>query len=118
MYLRVAVRSVEAWLLADREAIGRMLGVSVARIPPNPDSLAAPKQTLVDLARRARRRTVREDMVPRPGSGRSEGPAYASRIIEFADRSWRPALAQNASNSLCRCLTALRKMCEEPMIDS
>jgi hypothetical protein len=36
---------------------------------------------VVELARYSRRRDIREDMVPRPGSGRSVGAAYTSRLI-------------------------------------
>jgi hypothetical protein len=34
------------------------------------------KEAMVDLARRSRRRDIREDMMPRSGSERSVGPTY------------------------------------------
>ena len=83
MCLRVAVRQVEAWLLADRERLAKFLSVSTSRIPHNPESVEHPKNTLVEIARYSRRRDIREDMVPRPGSGRAVGPAYTARLIEF-----------------------------------
>ena len=83
MCLRVAVRQVEAWLLADRERLSKFLSVSTSRIPHNPESVEQPKIALVEIARYSRRRDIREDMVPRPGSGRSVGPAYTARLIEF-----------------------------------
>jgi len=110
MLFRVAVRTVEAWLLADAEQIAQFLRVSVARVPRFPDSLIDPKRTLIDLARHSGSRAMREDMVPRPKTGRSEGPAYASRIMEFARGSWRPSIAQNHSDSLRRCREALRRL--------
>jgi hypothetical protein len=61
----------------------------------------------VDLAARSRRRAIREDMVPRSGSGRSVGQAYASRLIEFVDGYWRPEMAANNSDSLRRCCERL-----------
>jgi hypothetical protein len=39
MFCRVAVRAVEAWLLADRDRIAAMLGVTPQQISRNPDSL-------------------------------------------------------------------------------
>lgn len=93
---RVAVREVEAWLLADAERMARFLSVPPARVPREPESLADPKRSLVDLARASRRRDIREDMVPRPASGRPIGPAYTSRLIEFArdpEAGWRPGVA-------------------------
>jgi len=103
MCFRVAVREVEAWLLADRQSMSQFLGVTLAKVPQDPDSLDNPKGFLVDLARRSRFRDLREDMVPRPASGRSEGPAYASRMIEFAGQHWRPSVAEKSSESLRRC---------------
>jgi len=83
MQLRVAVRAVEAWLLADAERLADFLGIRAAKIPPNPDAEPDPKTTLVNLARRSRRRAIREDIVPREGSGSRVGPGYAGRLIEF-----------------------------------
>jgi hypothetical protein len=107
MCFRVAVHEVEAWLLADRQQMARFLGVNPAKIPQTPDSLGDPKRTLVNLARDSPRRDLREDMVPRPNSGRWEGPAYASRLIEFVHRFWRPSAAESRSESLRRCRLAL-----------
>ena len=42
-------------------------------------------------------------MVPRPGSGRLVGPAYASRLIEYAEAHWRPEVAGQCTDSLRRC---------------
>jgi len=67
---------------------------------------------MVDLARRSRRRTIREDMVPREGSGREVGPAYSSRMIEFVRNAWSPEAAMEASDSLCRCVECLIELIE------
>ena len=100
MCLRVAVHQVEAWLLADRDNIARFLGVAASRVPRHVETLTNAKEAMVDLARRSRRRDIREDMVPRPGSGRSAGPAYASRLIEFAQGMWNPQKPARPSDSL------------------
>jgi hypothetical protein len=111
MCFRVAVRAVEAWLLADGEAIAGFLGVARTAIPAtSPDDLDDPKRTLVDLASKSRRREIREDMVPRPASGRSVGPAYASRLIEFATSAWRPEAAAERSQSLRRAIASLERL--------
>jgi hypothetical protein len=108
MFFRVAVREVESWLLADRVTMAHFLGLPVVKLPRTPDSLDDPKRTVVDLSRHSRRREIREDMVPRPGAGRSEGPAYSSRLIEFAQTVWRPSIAAEHSDSLRRCCSRLR----------
>lgn len=89
MCLRVAVRAVESWLLADRKGLARFISVPHHRLPAAPDHLADPKQTMVDLARASRRAEIRQDLVPRPGSGRRVGPGYTLSV----DRVRAEALA-------------------------
>jgi len=113
MCFRVAVRTVEAWLLADYERLSEFMNVDAGRIPKDPEKLADPKKTLVELARHSRSSVMREDMVPRSGSGRLVGPAYTSRLIEFVtnvEEGWRPPVAAECSRSLNHCLQRLRKL--------
>lgn len=110
MCFRVAVREVETWLLADSERLAEFLGVSVSKFPSHPEALSAPKQTLINLARRSRRTTIREDIVPRTKSGRAVGVLYTSRLAEFATNLWRPRIAERNSESLHRCNQCLRSL--------
>jgi len=110
---RVAVRKVEAWLLADADSLASFLSVGRNSIPTNPEQLYDPKMTMVNLARRSRRLAIRRDMVPREGSGRSVGPAYTSRLIEFVQTSWRPKTAIGKAESLRRAILCLRRMIEK-----
>jgi len=100
----IAVREIEAWLLADRNNIAAFLGVARSKVPSSPEQLADPKQAMVNLARQSRRAAIRMDMVPREGSGRSIGPAYPSRVAEFARAHWDPMVAAVASESLRRAI--------------
>ena len=111
MRLRIAVREVETWLLGDRERIAGFLGISGARVPLDPEALPDPKGTVVGLARRSRKRDIREGLVPREGSGRVVGSEYTSRLIEFvidAKSGWRPLVASKSVKSLKHCLERLR----------
>jgi hypothetical protein len=113
MFFRIAVREVEAWLLGDQERISAFLGVTISKIPQNPEMHDDPKHLMIELAANSRRREIREDMVPRPGSGRKIGPAYPSRLIEFATNrrsGWRPEVAARNSDSLNRCLRRLNSL--------
>jgi hypothetical protein len=113
MRLRVAVRALEAWLLADTERIAKFLAVPVAEIPADPDRVADPKRFMVQIARSSRRRAIREDMVPNIGSGQHVGPAYTSRMIEFiqsVESGWRPNVAAGNSDSLRRCISAISNL--------
>lgn len=110
MCFRIAVREIESWLLSDRANLARFLGVPVSRIPQASESLPSPKRAMVELARMSRRRKIREDIAPRPGSGRSVGPAYTSRLIEFVETAWEPQTAAQGSNSLRRCCLRLSEL--------
>lgn len=117
MHLRIAVRAVETWLLADRERASQFLAVSPALVPANPDLEPDPKAKVVQLARRSRRRDVRNGLVPREGTKTRIGPAYTSSVSEFfadAQNGWRPEIASMYSPSLLRCMGALRRLASGP----
>jgi len=102
MRLQVAVREVEAWLLADTEQMARFLSVASHHLPENPEMLENAKRSIVDLARRSRRMDIRRGLVPRDGSGREVGAAFTASMIEFVTRFWRPEVAESRSDSLRR----------------
>lgn len=108
MRLRVAVREIEAWLLADRVGIAAFLSVSRDRIPRSVDELVNPKSLMINVASRSRRRAIREGMPPRAASGRSIGPLYVTELSRFVREHWDVDEAALASSSLCRCIRALR----------
>jgi hypothetical protein len=113
MRFRVVVREIEAWLLADRERFTSFFAVPASAVPDQPDELPDPKLTLLAAVTRSRRKAIRVDMLPRPGSGRHVGAAYTSRLIEFAsdsDQGWRPDVAADRSPSLSSCLTRLESL--------
>ncbi|MAE71739.1 MAG: hypothetical protein CME06_14880 [Gemmatimonadetes bacterium] len=107
---RVAVRAIEAWLMADAETLAPFLGVGRSHVPRDPEAAADPKRELIDLARRSRRRAIREDMVPREGSGRRVGPAYSSTLIEYVGTRWRPKTAARHAKSLRRAIACLERL--------
>jgi len=99
--------------MTDRELLARFLAIDTSRVPHNPESVDHPKNMMVDLARHSRRREIREDMVPRPGSARAVGPSYTARLIEFVTgtkASWRPEVAARHSQSVNRSLRCLRRI--------
>src|SRR5258708_6816344 len=76
MCFRIVVHEVESWLLGDAEHIASFLGVNSTHIPINPEGLLNPKQAMVNLARRSRKKDIREDMVPPARARGDTGPAY------------------------------------------
>lgn len=99
---RVAVREVESWLLADQLGFANFLGISPAQMPLRPDQIPHPKQFLVNLARRARIRALRESIVPRNGSTAVQGPDYNGCLGDFVRNHWNCNAAAELSPSLRR----------------
>jgi len=110
---RIAVRQVEAWLMADVENLASYLRVARSKIPPDPERLLNAKTEMVNLARHSRRKAIRQDMVPREASGRPVGPAYTSRLVEYVASHWRPAIAAPRCDSLRRAIVALTRLVEK-----
>lgn len=108
MCFRLAVRAVEAWLIADRAGLSRFLAVPAREIPLDADGLPRPKQALVNLARMSRRRSVMQDMVPSEGVSSEVGAGYTTQVVSFCRDYWDPARAASRSDSLKRCIRALR----------
>lgn len=104
---RIAVRSVEAWMLADARGLAGHLAVSDGRLPPRPDDLDRPKEALVNIARRSRSRTVKDSVVPKDGSGNVVGPGYTEYMREFVHLHWRVEAAVERSPSLARAARRL-----------
>ena len=116
MCFRVAVREIEAWLLADRMRIAEFLAVDSRKVPTDVEAIPDPKHAVLQLARSSRRKGIRQDMVPRRGGGREVGPAYNSRLIQFVNdrrRGWRPEVAAQSSESLRRCVRCLGRLVRE-----
>lgn len=107
MRFRIAVRAIEAWLMADKEKMGDFLAVSPFKLPSYPELETNPKETLISIARHSRSSSIREDIVPRQGSGAKIGPLYVARLNEFTEKHWRPEVAAQCSDSLLRCIRAL-----------
>lgn len=110
MCFRIAIRAIEAWLIADRERMAGFLSISEAAVPVSPEDLPDPKGTLINLAGRSRKRSVRIGIVPRSGSGRRVGPDYTSLMIEYIESKWRPEVAAEVSESLRRCIMRMRNL--------
>ena len=107
--LSIAVRAIEAWLMADRRSFATFLGVEVKRIPREPEQLANPKDTVVELARGSSRRVIREGLVPYGSSGRRVGPGYTDEVIRYVHSRWSPkracASAPSLERAFARCET-------------
>lgn len=98
-HLRISVRMLESWLLADRQAMAGFLKVPISALPINPDSKAHPKRTLVDIARKSTSKNIRNALIP-DDSGGVVGSDYAATMSKFIEQHWRVAVARKHSPSL------------------
>ena len=105
--LRVAVREVEAWLLADRSNFAQYLRVSEKWVPDDPDGLQDPKAALVDAARKSRSEEIRQRVVPKRGSTAKQGREYNPCLCEFVSENWNIEEAAAHSASLRRTVARL-----------
>lgn len=113
MIFRIAVREIESWLIADGERLAKFLKVPLTKISDNPEVMGDSKAEMVNLARASSSSSIRKDMIPRQGSGIKIGPAYPSRLIEFATNYWRPKVAAKSSESLRRCITKIENVVKQ-----
>ncbi len=96
---RVAVKEVEAWLLADIEGLSGFFRISASNFPSRPEEVTDPKQTLINLAKKSRIRRIREEIVP-VGSNARIGPNYNGCLSGFVLNLWNVFDAMKLSRSL------------------
>lgn len=105
---RIAVRMVESWLLADREACAKFLKIPVHHVPQFPELEPHAKLTLVNLARRSASKSIREDVAPAQKSPGLVGKNYRGQLENFVIHHWQAERAQENAPSLQRAIQALR----------
>ncbi len=104
LLFRVAVKEVEAWLLAHRSAFAKFVGVREGLVPQDVERIDDPKKKLIDIVRRSRSKRIREDIVPPQRSTRKQGPDYNGRLVAFVEGHWDPRDCANVSPSLAKAI--------------
>lgn len=116
LVFRVAIREVEAWLLADPHGISNYLNMNHSYIYKevnHPDNLKDPKSKLLSLVQRSRKRNMINDIVKTEGSSLKQGPGYNARLSDFVINTWDMERARVNSDSLSRAINALQKLKQE-----
>lgn len=106
---RIAVKEVESWLIADWLGFASFLGISKNLMPNNVNGIDEPKQCLINLAKRSRKRKLREAIVPSPNSTAKVGPDYNGQLSSFVFNAWNTKEAMRNSDSLYRAVNAISK---------
>lgn len=108
--LRFAVRELESWLLADRGGIADYLCVPLIKIPTAPETLDDPKREMVRLASKSRSCRIRDEIVPDAKHRGLVAPGYTGAVTRFIIEHWDIDAAQECSESLRRCIRALKRL--------
>ncbi|OJW14686.1 MAG: hypothetical protein BGO49_16995 [Planctomycetales bacterium 71-10] len=111
LILRVAVREIEAWLLADHEGLSALFNRTKSlKAPHQPDDVADPKRELLRLAEKHAPKDVRLDLVPGKGTEARQGLGYNDRLCPWVRDVWDPGAARRRSPSLDRAMVRLEAL--------
>lgn len=88
LLFRVAVREIEAWVLADRCGVATWLGISEDDVPNAPESSRDPKAELLSLAKKSIYRELKEGLLPKKGAISKVGLEYNNLLCTFVRKEW------------------------------
>jgi hypothetical protein len=108
LLFRVAVKEVEAWILADRTNLAVYLNINPQAIPAAPETIPDPKVEIVNLARTSLSSEIINDLVPAAGSTAEVGRYYERSLINFVRDYWDIDEAAKNAASLSKAVRALR----------
>jgi hypothetical protein len=111
MCFRIVVRTVEAWLLADGDALAEHFKLGKGQLPDTPEQIDDAKGFMLSLLKKISSTSDRQAMVRINRSGATDiGPEYNSRLSQFVANVWRPAKAATRSDSLSRTLRRIEDL--------
>ncbi|MCL2129055.1 MAG: DUF4276 family protein [Treponema sp.] len=109
LLFRIAVHEIESWLLADKKNFSAFFSISHELIPSEPDKEIDPKSIIVSLAKKSRKRDIREAIVPIDNYALI-GPGYNSVFQNFIQNFWSIASARKNSPSLDGAIKSFERM--------
>lgn len=110
LVFRIAVREVESWVLADHQAMRKLIGKKGV-LPPQPDVLPDPKQALLGLGKTAPK-SVRDDLIRTTDGQLRQGVGYNARLTHWINTVWSPERAAERSPSLARARIRIKEAVE------
>jgi hypothetical protein len=109
LLFRVAVHEIESWLLADRENFANFFAISKNLIPVEPDNELDPKKTVISLASKSRKSSIKKAIVPIDEYA-SIGPEYNIVFRNYIQNYWDINNARKHSPSFDKAMQALEKI--------
>jgi len=107
LLFRVAVREVEAWLLADRRAFADWLSISAELGHVEPERLDDPKRALLRLVDRSKKRELKAMILPGKTSRSPVGLGYNTELTQYVRDHWNPQTAAASAPSLARAINRI-----------
>jgi hypothetical protein len=105
---RIAVMEIESWVMADRDSFLNFL-VSLNLIYHIKwTKLPDPKQFFLNITKKTRKRRLKQDIIPIPGSTAKIGPDYNACISDFVRDRWNVHEAIRHSESLNRAFKKIQ----------
>ena len=105
---RISVREIESWIMADKVAFAKFMGVDPVNFPEKPDEEVDPKQFLFNLIRAKCKKKCYLDMLPL--EGQHVGINYNPMLCSFVANRWSPERAAGRSPSLSRSLARVLEL--------
>lgn len=108
--LRICVRELEVWLMADRNNFAKYCGCKISTIPKDPELLADPKATIVGWADAGSASKLRSHLTAARAKGVPEWAALGQWHSDFAENHWDilAAIESGRAPSLGRAFAALQ----------
>ena len=112
MLLRICVRSVEAWLSADKLAFASYCGVPRTWLPAKPEEAVDLKNTIVSWSDRNGAKAIRKHFVETRRRGVPDWASIGEWQAIFAQRHWDidRATASGAAPSLVRAVARVEEL--------
>lgn len=112
---RLAVRTLESWLLADVEGISSWLKVRPSKVPMQPELIPNPKHAVANLASASSSKEIRMKLAPRGDDGAIVGSEYNSAIFSFVSSHWnvQSALDSGRAPSLIKASARIGELSEK-----
>jgi len=108
--LRVATRTVESWIMADRKKFARYFDLTESLLPAVPDNeLRLRKDFFTLLWKKGNTALRKKNLIGMlPSKDSHIGPKYNDILCDFIERHWSPFRAEQNSPCLKRTMDRLR----------
>lgn len=106
---RVVEKSIESWVMADRESFSNYFKIPLKKIPMKTDDIVNPKSFLIDLVRNHCHKNFIDDIVPKYNHAK-QGPNYNDCLGRFVSTKWNLKNAIIHSKSLNRFNDKLKQL--------